>query len=244
MHIDNPANTLRQFLLTIRDFPDPGKPLRQAMYVFFDTEKQNISESLLWDKIAKVMALSAKIDDTLKDYFSGEEVTAPNWRANVTTFFSSMNINASIHDHKKYFTNETLNELGLLSLLFKTKGEIGKLNNEDINDIQKQLEELKETVKQSELSNELRRDILHYINSMIRALDDYAITGIEPIISATEATMGHAYMSQPFQDVVQGTEIGSKLKTILKKTISSINTVEGVVSLGANAVTLLEHFNK
>ena len=79
---------------------------------------------------------------------------------------------------------------------------------------------------------------------MIRAFDDYEITGIEPIISATEATMGHACMSESFNQVVTTTEEGSKLKNILKKTISSINSVEGLVSLGANGVTLLEFLDK
>ncbi|MEY6830675.1 hypothetical protein AB9B21_19510, partial [Enterobacter roggenkampii] len=93
-------------------------------------------------------------------------------------------------------------------------------------------------------SIELKKEILHYVNNMIRAFDDYEITGIEPIISATEATMGHACMSESFNQVVTTTEEGSKLKNILKKTISSINSVEGLVSLGANGVTLLEFFDK
>ena len=56
--------------------------------------------------------------------------------------------------------------------------------------------------------------------------------------------MGHACMSESFNLVVTTTEEGSKLKNILKKTISSINSVEGLVSLGANGVTLLEFFDK
>lgn len=132
----------------------------------------------------------------------------------------------------------------MISVLFKTKGQIGKLKDEQLIEIKEQLLELKETIINSDFPINLKKEILYYIDNMIRAFDDYEITGIEPIISATEATMGHACMSEQFNEVITTTEEGSKLKNILKKTITSINSIEGFVSLGANGITLLEFFNK
>lgn len=243
MHLDNPAQTLRQFLLAITNYSNSGQILRKALLEILGLEVNKLSEQILWEKISKLMTLPYKIDETLNDYFTDEEITAPNWKVNVIKFFSSMNINASVSQHRT-ITQETFNELGLISLLFKTKGEIGKLANEDIIDIQQQLSELKNSVIESNLSKELRKDILHYINNIIRSLEDYAITGIEPLISSIEATLGHACISPAFQDVVKNTEIGGKLKSILKRSLSAVSSVEGVVSLGANALTLIEHFSK
>ncbi|HCU0428103.1 TPA: hypothetical protein OUE92_000216 [Serratia marcescens] len=243
MHLDNPAQTLRQFLLAVCK-ADPNKSLRSALCLALNLENKNVTESVLWEKTAKIMTLTYKIEDILNDYFPDEDITAPNWQKNVTEFFSQININNPVHHYSNVIKPETFNELGLLALLFKTKGEIGKLANEDIDDIQQQLSELKQSVIESNLSQELRKDILHYLNNIIRSLEDYSITGIEPVISSIEATLGHACISQPFQEVVKNTEIGAKLKGVLKKSLSAVSSVEGVVSLGANAITLIEHFSK
>lgn len=244
MHIDNSAHTLRQFFLGIKNHANVNEPLRAALVNNLDLNNDNYSESVLWEKLSKIMSLPAKIQETLDDYFPDEEITAPTWKHNVTSFFSGMNINAPVHNHIKFITPEAYNELGLLSVIFKTKGQIGKLVDEDIIDIQEQLNDLKNSVIDSNLSKELRKDILHYLNNILRSLEDYSITGIEPVISSIEATLGHACISQPFQDVVKNTEIGGRLKDILKKSLTAVSSVEGVVSLGANAITLIEHFSK
>ncbi|EHM50715.1 hypothetical protein [Yokenella regensburgei] len=243
MYLDNPALTLRKLIISIESY-SPNQPLRSALLHFFELESTPSSEPILWEKIAKVISLPNKISETLEDYFPDEEITAPNWKNNIISAFSNINLNARVLEFNNSISNETKNELGLLSLIFKTKGEIGKLESDDINEIQDLLCNLKQTVIDSDLNIELRKDILHYLNNIIRALDDYSITGIGPVISSVEATLGHACVSPPFQDIVKNTEIGDKIKTVLKKSLSAISTVEGVASLGANCVTLIEHFSK
>lgn len=244
MYIDNSAHTLRNYLILLKKHTEQGAPIKVALYSVFNIEAGDDKEVILWDKISKMMSLPKKIEDTLKDYFPEDEITCPNWRPSVNKFFVNLNLNETLVNSVARISDAAIDELGMISLLFKTKGQVGRLNYDHIREITQQLIDLKDSVLQSDFPVELKKDILHYINNMIRAFDDYSITGIEPVISATEATMGHAYISQPFQEVVQGTEVGSKLKNILRKTLSSINSVEGIVSLGANAIAILEHFDK
>ncbi|HIF4815362.1 TPA: hypothetical protein ACX14S_003407 [Klebsiella pneumoniae] len=244
MYIDNSAQTLRNFFINLRSQSGKQTGTKKALLDVFELQHNIDNEVILWDKISKLMSLPKKIDDTLQDYFPEDEIPAPNWRPCVNDFFSKLNLTEPLQNTLPRISEQALNDLGMLSILFKTKGQIGQLKDEQLEEIKTQLSELKDSIINSNFSTELKKDILHYINNMIRAFEDYEITGIEPIISATEATMGHACMSESFNEIITNTEEGSKLKRILKKTISSINSVEGIVSLGANGVTLLEFFNK
>lgn len=243
MYIDNSALTLRNFLIRFKA-QNTNMTVKNALLVAFELEHTKDNEILLWDKISKLMSLPKKIEDTLQNYFPDDEIPAPNWRPCVDAFFSQLSLVDLLPNATRRISDAALNDLGMISVLFKTKGQIGQLKDEQLVEIKEQLLELKGAIINSDFSIELKREILHYVNNMIRAFEDYEITGIEPIISATEATMGHACMSESFNQVVTTTEEGSKLKNILKKTISSINSVEGLVSLGANGVALLEFFNK
>lgn len=243
MYINNSALTLRNFLIRFKS-QNTSMTVKAALLLSFELERTKDNEILLWDKISKLMSLPKKIEDTLQDYFPEDEIPAPNWRPSVDAFFSQLSLVEPLPNATNRISDAALNDLGMISVLFKTKGQVGQLKDEQLVEIKEQLLELKESIINSDFSTELRKEILHYINTMIRAFEDYEITGIEPIISATEATMGHACMSEEFHKVVTTTEEGSKLKGILKKTISSINSVEGIVSLGANGVALLEFFNK
>ncbi|EKY3234028.1 hypothetical protein SMY33_000036 [Cronobacter malonaticus] len=245
MYIDNSALTLRNYLVLLKKHSEQDRPIKVALYSVFNIEEPDgENDALLWDKISKLMSLPKKIEDALKDYFPDEEITCPNWRPTVNNFFGNLNLNEPLKHSIQRVNDIAINELGMISLLFKTKGQIGKLNHENIKEITLQLLDLKESILKGDFPIELQKDMLHYINNMIRAFDDYDISGIEPIISATEATMGHACMSQPFQDTMKNTSEGTKLKGIIKKTLSSINSIEGIASLGANAVTMIEFFNK
>lgn len=244
MFIDNSAQTLRNFFINLKAQPGLSSPTKSALLDMFELEPSIDNEVILWDKISKLMCLAKKIDDTIKDYFPEEEIPAPNWRPCVNKFFSHLSLTEQLQSTINRISDPALNDLGMLSILFKTKGQVGQLKDEELEEIKQQLIELKESIIKSSFSTEIKKEILHYINNMSRAFEDYEITGIEPIISATEATMGHACMSEPFNKIVTTTEEGSKLKKIIKKTISSINSVEGVVSLGANGVTLLEFITK
>lgn len=243
MYIDNSALTLRNFFIKLKA-QNSSYTMKRALLLAFELEATKDNEVILWDKLSKLMSLPNKIEGTLQDYFSEDEITAPNWRPSVDQFFSNLSLVEQVVHSISRISDQALNDLGMISVLFKTKGQVGQLKDEQIVEIKKQLLELKDSIINSNFSIELRKEILHYINTMIRAFEDYELTGIEPIISATEATMGHACMSEEFNKIVTTTEEGSKLKSILKKTISSINSVEGVVSLGANGVALLDFFNK
>ncbi|WP_313625778.1 hypothetical protein [Kosakonia sp.] len=243
MHIDNSAQTLRSFLTKLRQ-QDQGLSTKKALINVFDIPESPERDSILWEKIAKFMCIPQKINETIQDYFPDEEIPAPNWRPSLHQFFTCLNLNEPLQNALSRVSDAALNDLGMLSILFKTKGQVGKLKTDKIQEIMQQLLELKKSVMGSEFEVETRKDILHYINNMIRAFEDYELTGIEPIISATEATMGHACMSEPFNKMMKTTETGSKLKDIVKTTVESINRVEGLVSLGANGLTLLEYFNK
>ncbi len=243
MYIDNSAQTLRNFFIRLKA-QNNNITVKKALLLAFELEHTKDNEILLWDKISKLMSLSKKIEDTLQDYFPEDDIPAPNWRPSVDNFFAQLSLIEPLPNAIQRISDAALNDLGMISVLFKTKGQIGQLKDEQLVEIKEQLLELKESIINSDFSIELKKEILHYVNNMIRAFEDYEITGIEPIISAAEATMGHACMSESFNQVVTTTEEGSKLKNILKKTISSINSVEGLVSLGANGVALLEFFHK
>ncbi|CAD5756419.1 TPA: hypothetical protein HNO33_17755 [Escherichia coli] len=244
MYIDNSALTLREFFTKLKAQQPYNITVKRALLQMFELEGYEDNKTILWDKISKIMSLPKKIDNTLKDHFPEDEITAPHWRPSVNDFFENLNLGESLSHSLQRISDNAINELGMISVLFKTKGQIGKLKDEQLIEIKEQLLELKESIINSDFPINLKKEILYYIDNMIRAFDDYEITGIEPIISATEATMGHACMSEQFNEVITTTEEGSKLKNILKKTITSINSIEGFVSLGANGITLLEFFNK
>ncbi|PYA59595.1 hypothetical protein DMW53_13325 [Serratia marcescens] len=242
-YIDNPAQTLHNFLSEIKESSRTNNTsLKRAIALQFNLDEKNVH--LIWETVSKLMTLPQKVENIITDYFLDLNIQAPTWMKNVTEIFEKTSLNASVGEFISPLQSQTLIELGLISNIFKMKGQIGEIPSSDLDDLRDDFYEIKESIINSDFSPKLKSEIMHYINTIIRALDDYKITGIEPVISSVEATMGHTVISEEFQRVVTDTNIGQKIKSTLLKSLSVISAVDGVTSIASNAMSLLEHFNK
>ncbi|MGR2871218.1 hypothetical protein [Vibrio vulnificus] len=62
---------------------------------------------------------------------------------------------------------------------------------------------------------QFKKYIQHYMQKILTAIDDYLISGAQPILDALEATLGHAVLDPEFKEDLKETETGSKIREVL-----------------------------
>jgi len=133
-----------------------------------------------------------------------------------------------------------MNYLALASTLLETQIKTKRLEESEIEELRKSFVELLDHVRASELPPRLKSYVVLQLHELISSLDDYFITGAEPILERIEATIGHAYIDSEYKNFLKDHELGKSLFDCLGAAANLVTVAVGIPQL-SQLILQLQH---
>lgn len=236
MATDNAASRLLELLRRAKTI-DPNTASVHAWEQLLQARK---NPSLLLSRLGKMIALPEKISTTL----SNSVDTAPGVVNHISSqFFAAFSSHkfgekwevfiARIDDHM-------MNYLALASSLLETQIKTKQLEESELEELRQSFVELLEKVRPSDLPPRLKSYVVLQLHDLVSALDDYFITGAEPILEHIEATIGHAYIDPEYKGFLRDHELGKSLLDCLGAAANLVTVAVGIPQL-TKLIQLLQH---
>lgn len=234
MKIDNAAARLHDFLLRTHNL-STAKDTRLVLQQYLNMP--GVPDHVLYRGLAGLLELPGKVQTELENHFPGYGLS--HWYERVSRVFSQMNLNAGWSSIMSPIDERTLTELSMLSLLFRTKGEVALIDQSEMSEFKAKIEELKEDTIAADLSIEMRTTILQYLNKILSAIESYQITGVEPIMEAMESIIGRAALNEDYSKALKDTGIGKKIGDIVSLVANAVTVAQGIPFVATPLLTFL-----
>lgn len=221
MDSDNPAARLYSIL-------DKGKKIdgnSRCRDVWQGLLNVNTPEqALLISRLGKLMELPQKIIEIVQSEFPNQLKTCNHWSTQVDKAFMVQNLNDKWATFTNHIDAHALNFLSITTELLQTKLPTKLLNEDELNDIRDSINDLLKETMESDIPNEIKQYISRKLHELLLHVDEYRITGVQPIMDGMETILGHAFYDIEYRKCLSGTSLGEKLFDVLNK-ISSLVTV-------------------
>jgi hypothetical protein len=224
MKNDNSAARLLAILERARKI-NPNTTCQAAWDALLDA--QNDSSKLL-SRMGKMIALPEQITSTL----SNSSGVNSELLAHISDQFRSAFTYQKTNDKWSEFTTRIdahlINYLGLASSLLEMQTQTKILSDEEINKLRQNFSDLLEEIRQNNISPRLKAYITQQIYGILSALDDYFITGAEPIMHKIESTVGHALVDKEYKNFLTSEELGKSLLDCLSAAANLVTVAVGI----------------
>lgn len=236
MTIDNAASRLHE-LLTRAKAIDPNTASVHAWEQLLQAKK---NPALLLSRLGKVIALPESIAATLSNSVN----TAPGVISHISSqFYAAFSAHKFGEKWEVFITridDHMMNYLALASTLLETQIKTKRLEEGEIEGLRKSFVELLDHVRASELPPRLKSYVVLQLHDLISSLDDYFITGAEPILGRIEATIGHAYIDPEYKNFLKDHELGKSLLNCLGAAANLMTVAVGIPQL-SQLILQLQH---
>lgn len=237
MSCDNPASRLLA-LLTAAKGIDGNTSSSRAWAELLDTRGD---QALLLSRIGKLLQLPNEVTVRL----SNTAGIQPQIVSHISSQFYAAFASQKFGDKWSEFTNRidghVLNYLDLASNILEAQIETKRLEADNLEKLRTEFTELLERVRDSDISPHLKACVVLQLHALITTLDDYFITGAEPILKQIEATVGHAYVDPVYKSFLQSHELGKSLLGCLAAAANMVTVVVGIPQLEQLVRQLLTH---
>jgi len=239
MKLDNPAERLHTLLLAGKSI-HKNTEARVAWRSLLNLNENEI-EYVLILRIGSVMALPSQVMEIMSNNFTSDRWKTSHWLKVMETAFSKNNLNSNWSNFIDLIDDRTLTELGMLSTIIETKGHVETIDRETLENFKSQINSIKnEVINNESIDENLKKTIAKYLKKIIDAIDNYQISGVEPIMEAIEAAIGHTAIDEDYRNALKSEGLGKKLGDVLGAIANSITIAEGLAPLG---VTILKLFS-
>lgn len=242
-YYDNPARKLFDIVTKFNLYSD-GETNRQVWKEVLSMPDASDVELML--AIGKVFQLMDDIvlhfSETDPEYIG----ICHDWMQDIgAALRESLSFGYSCKDAKNHLTDTRL----LFSAVKLIDGDISKvqkqrnniINSQTLKEIHDEIQGLYDSVLQAEISDELKCAVLKYLNRLKEAINHYAITGSEAVITAIEAAIGHmAFNSEYQQYMMQKDGLGRRIMTFMGKVASAFTVVDKGLDLIGKTSDVLE----
>ena len=236
MATDNAASRLHE-LLTRAKAIDPNTP---SVHAWEQLLQARNNQALLLSRLGKVISLPQKISATL----SNSVDTAPGVIGHISSQFFAAFSAHKFGEKWEVFSaridNHMMNYLVLASTLLETQIKTNKLQESETEGLRKSFMELLDEVRASDLPPRLKSYVVLQLHDLISSLDDYFITGAEPILERIEATIGHAYIDPEYKGFLKDHELGKSLLDCLGAAANLVTVAVGIPQL-TQLILQLQH---
>lgn len=233
---DNAASRLLELLVKAKSI-DPNTQSINAWGQLLSTRK---NPALLLSRMGKMLALPEKIATTLANSVE----TNPGVVQHISNQFYAAFTTHKFTDKWEVFLSHidahTTNYLALASTLLETQIKTKRLEEDELKKLRESFVGLLENVRLSDLPPRLKSYVVLQLHDLISALDDYFITGAEPILERIEATIGHAYIDNEYESFLKDHELGKSLLDSLGAAANLVTVAVGIPQL-AQIIHLLQH---
>ncbi|EIJ9085003.1 hypothetical protein RJ218_003850 [Enterobacter hormaechei] len=234
MKIDNAAARLHDFLIRTHN-SNTSRDTRWVLQQFLNMP--GVPDHELYRGLAGLLELPGKVQTELENHFPDNGLS--HWNDRVSRAFSQISLNAMWGGIMSPIDERTLTELNMLSLLFRTKGEVALIDQSEMSEYKAKIEELKEDTIAADLSIEMRTTILQYLNKILSAIESYQITGVEPIMEAMESIIGRAALNEEYSKALKDTGIGKKIGDIVGLVANAVTVAQGIPFVATPLLTFL-----
>jgi hypothetical protein len=233
---DNAASRLLELLIKAKSI-DTNIASIQAWEVLLQTRK---NPALLLSRMGKMIALPEQIATTLTNSVD----TNPGVLKHISNQFYAAFTTHKFGDKWAIFVaqidDHITNYLALASTLLETQIATKRLEDEELAELRESFVQILEKVRSSQLPPRLKSYVVLQLHDLISALDDYFITGAEPILERIEATIGHAYIDAEYKGFLKDHELGKSLLDCLGAAANLVTVAVGIPQL-AQIIQLLQH---
>jgi hypothetical protein len=234
---DNAASRLLDLLIRAKEI-DPNTASIHAWEKLLAVKK---NPALLLSRMGKMIALPQQISTTL----SNSVETSPGVVLHISNQFYSAFTSHKFGDKWEVFVNRIddhiTNYLALASTLLETQVKTKRLEEDELQSLRNGFGQLLEKVRASDLPPKLKSYVVLQLHDLLATLDDYFITGAEPIMERIEATIGHACIDAEYKGFLRDHELGKSLFESLGAAANLVTVAVGIPQLARVIQLLLEH---
>lgn len=196
--------------------------------------------ALLLSRMGKMIALPEEIATTL----SNSVDTNPGVVGHISSQFYSAFVNHKFGEKWEIFITQIdahiMNYLALASTLLETQVKTKQLEEQELERLRDSFVELLERIRSSELPPRIRSYVALQLHDLLSALDNYFISGAEPILERVEATIGHAHIDPAYKGFLKDHELGKSLLDCLSAAANLVTVAIGIPQL-TQIIQLLPH---
>lgn len=224
---DNAASRLLELLNRAKSI-GPNTASINAWEQLLDAKSDR---ALLLSRLGKVIALPEQISVIL----SNSVDTDPGVAQHISDQFYAAFVTHKFNEKWEVFTSRidvhVLNYLALASTLLETKIKTKKLEEEALRGLRDSFSELLESVRESGSSSRIRSYVVMQLHDLITVLDDYFITGAEPIMRNIEAAVCRAYTDSGYKSFLKDDDLGKRLLACLSAAANLVTVAVGIPQL-------------
>ncbi|WP_428025814.1 hypothetical protein [Arcobacter sp.] len=226
---NNPAKRLLIILEEGKRIPT-NMNCKEVWCKLLEVEDRN-NLSLILSRLGKLMELpDIIIKDIIKHY--PEQKSYKHWSTRVNNSFSKQNLNSSWLTFIEGIDEHAIEYLRMSSALLDNNSDEELLTSEQLLNIKKNIDGIINDILDSDISENLKKYIIKYLRKILIAIEEYKISGIEPIIESLETTLGHAFLDDEYKSVIlKESSIGEKIRNTLADIANLVTTCQGVFSI-------------
>lgn len=228
MQFDNPAARLLKILKEGRPI-NSNQSCRDVWHGLLQVNKSD--SALLMSRLGKLMELPQIIIREIQDNYPNQVSTHEHWSQKVNTAFMQQNLNGKWSEFMQHIDSHTLNYLSMSADLLDMKAETQVIPEDKLSEIKSKVNELLAEALESEIDPDFKRYIVRYLYKITVAIDEYHISGVQPISESIESAFGHAVLDESYKENLSNTEFGSKVVTVLGFLASAVTVAVGLPQL-------------
>ena len=232
MNHDNAAARLLAILTIGKTFTPTSTCTNAWMRIFEIDGKDPHASSIMMSKLGQVMLLPHETRILVKQYYPNQEEALNHTLNQIQLAFSSQNLSSQWVSFINHIDAHCFNTLSMVTALLESKLQNKIISNEKLDSFKNKIQELIDETIKSDLSNDFKKFMTHYLQRILTSINDYLISGAMPILTAVEATLGHAVLDPNFKAELKDTETGSKIRDL----ISDLANVVTVATAATGAV--------
>ena len=216
---DNTAERLLAIVSQAKSYPDNANCLRTWREILGPVD----DETDLMNKLGRTMLLPQQLVRELEQFYP-EDSDWNHCAQQISTAFAAQHLHGSWASFKNHIDQASLNYLKMASKLLESKIKTKALTDDQIVDLLMQFTELRNTVLAGDIPPTIKQYLLTYLRRIIESLENYKISGAQPVLEAIEGLVGHAGVDTSYRDFLGLTDIGKSIR-------EGINTAGAIVAI-------------
>ncbi|MCK4842680.1 MAG: hypothetical protein KAT04_12490 [Methylococcales bacterium] len=228
MRSDNPSARLFSILENGKKISSTSK-CRAAWQELLNVDPSD--HALLMSRLGKMMELPDQIINTVKSDFPNQLKTCNHWKSQVTKAFMTQDLNGQWATFIGQIDGHALNYLNITTELLQTTAITKLLNDEELSELRDSINKLLQETVESDIPDDIKKYVTGNLHKMLLHIDEYTITGAQPIMDSVDIMFGHAFSNDDYRNYLSGNDLGVNLVNTLTAVAATVTIVLGVPQL-------------
>lgn len=177
------------------------------------------------------MELPDQTIKAIKDSFPNQGNTWGHWSNQVNHAFMVQNLNDKWAGFIGHIDDHTITYLRLASDLLQSKTNAKIIAYSDLQELKEKIRNIYDEVIKSEIDDEVKKYLAHYLQKILIEIDEYHLTGALPLLETVEIMTGHAAIDKNYYDFLKDTELGKRILDTLGAMANMVTIAIGIPQL-------------